>query len=173
MKIPTPHPTEYAPYAQQYIKLLPEDGSLIEFLEESHKEGVAFLRSFPVVQLTEPHAPGEWTIQEVLLHVLDVERIFAYRILRLARHDETMLPGFDQDAYVVDSRANERSIESLLDEYTAVRHATLTLLKSLTEDDLLRRGEASGTAVTVRGLIYHMAGHERHHRLSLEENYKE
>ncbi len=105
------------------------------------------------------------------MHIIDDERIYAYRALRFARNDETELPGFEQDDYVLYSRANERSIENILGEYEVVRSSTIALFDSLPEDSCLRMGIANNNKVTVRALAYHIAGHELHHINIIKEKY--
>ena len=171
--IPKPQPGEYAPYAIMYIDLLPDDGQVLKSLHNQLETTRAFIRSFPAEKLSTPCAPGEWTIKEILVHVSDSERIFAYRALRFARGDTTELSGFEQDDYVPESRANERDIESILEEYTAVRLATCTLFESFGEDMYTRTGTASENRVSIRALAYIIAGHELHHMNSIRENYGE
>ena len=109
------------------------------------------------------YAPGKWTIKEILVHIIDDERIYSYRALRFARNDRTELPGFEQDDYTAESNANERSLDSIFEEYEAVRKATIALFNGLDNEALLRRGKADGNEDTVRALAYHIAGHELHH----------
>ena len=172
MNIPKPQPGEYAPYAVVYIDLLPDDGQVLKYLRENLDATKAFIRAFPAEKLATPCAPGEWTIKEILIHVSDAERVFAYRALRFARGDTTELSGFDQDDYVPQSKANARDIEAILDEYTAVRMATCTLFESFDEDMFIRAGIASENRVSIRGLAYIIAGHELHHVQSIQENYQ-
>ncbi|MCB9134763.1 MAG: DinB family protein [Anaerolineales bacterium] len=169
--ISKPQPGEYAPYAIMYIDLLPDDGQVLTHLRENLDVTKAFIRSFPAEKLATPCAPREWTIKEILVHVSDSERIFAYRALRIARGDSTPLSGFEQDDYVPKARANERDIDNILEEYTAVRMATCTLLESFEEEIFMRAGTASENRVSVRGLAYIIAGHELHHVQSIRENY--
>ncbi|NUM44402.1 MAG: DinB family protein [Anaerolineales bacterium] len=171
--IPKPERGEYAPYAIMYIDLLPDDGQVLQHLRKNLDATLTLIRSFPVEKLATPCAPGEWTIQEILIHIADTERIFAYRALRIARGDTTPLTGFEQDDYVPASRANEREIESILAEYTAVRLATCTLFESFGEEVFNRAGIASENRVSVRALAYITAGHELHHVQSIRENYGE
>src|SRR6266542_5192147 len=96
--IPKPQPGEYAPYAIMYLALLPDDGQVLEHLSDNLEATQAFIRTFSGEQLSTPHKPGEWTIKEILVHVSDTERIFAYRALRVARHDSTPLSSFEQNA---------------------------------------------------------------------------
>jgi len=169
--IPKPEAGEYDPYAKEYFDLIPDDGMVIQHMRDSLKTVEEMVSGLSEEQMITPCAPGEWTIKEILLHVIDDERIYAYRTLRAARDDKTELPGFEQDDYIVPSCANERSVESILEEYRAVRESTITLLKYLPEDALMRSTVANNHAVTVRALAYHMAGHEMHHIVSIRENY--
>lgn len=117
------------------------------------------------------YAPGKWTVKDVIGHLSDAERIFAYRALRIARADETPLAGFEQDDYVRTGGFGERTLADLAEEFSAVRAASLALFRSLTDAAWLRRGTASNNGITVRALAYIAAGHELHHRRVLEERY--
>ncbi len=169
--IPKPQEGEYAPYTLMYIDLLPNDGRVLAHLASNLEYTKNFIRSFPQEKLTFRHAPGEWTIKEILVHIIDDERIYCYRALRVARNDATELPGFEQDEYVPYSGANDRTIESILDEFTAVRQATITFFESLTDAALLRSGISSNKIMSVRAAAYHIAGHEQHHLQSIRQNY--
>ena len=169
--IPKPLPGEYDPYAIMYIKLLPDDGLILRHLRTNAETTIQLLRSLTAEQWMHRYAAGKWTVKEILLHIIDDERIYAYRALRFARNDATKLPGFDQDPYAAASKANERSPESLMDEYTAVRNSTLSLFENLPDDAWMRSGTANNHSVTVRALIYHLAGHELHHLNILKEKY--
>lgn len=166
-----PEPGEYAPYAIMYIGLLPDDGLVLRHMENNLAVVKALVDSLPEERLTTPFAPGEWTIKEILVHIIDDERIYAYRALRFARNDQTELPGFEQDDYTAHSGANQRSLSSILEEYVAVRHATTTLFANLDDNALLRAGVANGHVMSVRAAAYHIAGHELHHLNSIRENY--
>ena len=169
--IPKPEPGEYAPYASMYVSLLPDDGQVLKYLCDNLEATQAFIRTFPEEKLSTPHKHGEWTIKEILVHVSDTERIFAYRALRFARHDATPLSSFDQDAYVPTSSANTRTIDGILGEYAAVRMATMALFESFGDDVYARAGIASENRVSVRALAYMIAGHEQHHVDSIRQNY--
>jgi uncharacterized damage-inducible protein DinB len=132
---------------------------------------IDLIRAFPAAKLSEPWQAGEWTIKEIVVHIIDTERVFAYRALRFARNDQTALPGFEQTDYVPYTGANERQIEDILAEYRAVRAATISLFDSLSDAALTRGGSASGYPVTVRSLAYQIVGHELHHIESIKENY--
>ena len=166
-----PNPDEYAPYTIMYIDLVPNDGNIIHHLLENIETTIQFIRSIPEHKLNVPHADGEWTIKEILVHIIDDERIYCYRALRYARNDSTELPGFEQDEYVPYSKANERDLEGILDELRAVRLATVAFYKTVDDDALLRRGIGSGNIMSVRAAAYHIAGHELHHVQSIKENY--
>jgi uncharacterized damage-inducible protein DinB len=170
-KIQKPEPGEYAPYAIMYIGLLPDDGLVLKHLQDNLKTVVDLMWSLPVEKLIYRWAEGEWTIKEILGHIIDDERIYCYRALRFARNDATELPGFEQDDYVTYSGANERNLEAILAEYTAVRQATVTFFNSLEEKALTRAGVANGHVMSVRAAAYHIAGHELHHLHSIRENY--
>jgi len=170
-KIQKPNPGEYAPYAIAYIDLVPQDGLVYQHLQVNLTSNLEFIRSFPPEKRTLPWQAGEWTVQEILVHILDTERVFSYRALRFARNDATELAGFDQDTYVPYSGANQRPIQAILAEYTAVRQATLAFIDSLDEAALARSGRVAGNNVSVRALAWMIAGHEIHHINSIRENY--
>lgn len=169
--IPKPETGEYAPYAIMYIGLLPDDGQVVKHLQDNLTTMIEFIRSFPAEKLTYRWAEGEWTIKEILGHIIDDERIYCYRALRFARNDPTELPGFEQDDYVCYSGANERELEEILSEYTSVRQATITFFNSLEDKALTRAGVANGHLMSVRAATYHIAGHELHHLDSIRQNY--
>ncbi len=169
--IPKPQLGEFAPYTRMYIDLIPNDGLVLKHMRDNLLNTINFIRAFPQEQLSNPHAEGEWTIKEILVHITDDERIFAYRALRFARNDNTELPGFEQDDYVPESYANKRDIEDILAELTIVRHATPSLYNSFQDNQMTRKGVGSSNPLSVRAAIYHMAGHEVHHINSIRENY--
>ena len=169
--IEKPEATEYAPYIGGYFATMPDDGRVLSLMQQYLVDTLALVRAIPAENLGTPFAEGEWTVKEILVHVLDDERIFAYRALRFGRNDPTDLPGFDQDAYVPASDANSRDIESILAELSATRQATIALFNNFDDDALLRQGNASGTPLSVRAAIYHIAGHHLHHHESIRENY--
>lgn len=172
MKLITrPEPGEYAAYGIIYVNEVPDGGQVLQMMQDNLKVIEDLARSFPPEQLTTPHAPSEWTIQEILSHIIDTERVFAYRALRFARDDKTNLPGFDQDAFVPQSGANERTLDDILEEYRAVRQASITLFSNLSDEALARVGSASGNPTTARAMAYFIAGHEQHHIKSIRENY--
>jgi hypothetical protein len=117
------------------------------------------------------YAVGKWTVREVIGHLIDDERIFAYRLLCVARGDSSPLPGFDENAYVAATRFESRSIASLLNEYRLVRGSTIALLAALDGEEWSRRGNVNGYEASVRGLAFHIAGHEMHHLRTLRDKY--
>jgi uncharacterized damage-inducible protein DinB len=169
--IPKPMPGEYPEYADMYMKWLPEDGRILQHLKAQVEKTKEFVYHISNKQWEYIYSPGKWSIKEVLLHIIDDERIYSYRALRIGRGDQTPLPGFEQNDYVPFSRADDRSVGSILKEYTAVRKATLSLFRNFSDEDLMRRGTANNHSVTVRALLYHMAGHELHHLHVIEEKY--
>ena len=169
--IPKPSVGEYAPYTIMYIGLLPDDGLILKHLQDNLERTIVFIRSLPAAKLIERHAAGEWTIKEILVHIIDDERIYCYRALRFARNDSTELPGFEQDEYVPYSGANDRDIGEIIEEFISVRQATITFFNSLDEEALTRKGVGSGNIMSVRAAAYHIAGHELHHINSIKENY--
>ena len=169
--MPRPKPDEHNPYYSRYVALVPDDDiSIVRHLGDQHHETVDILRK---AKAKGDHAyePGKWTVKEVVGHVSDSERVFAYRALRIARGDTTPLPGFDQDVFIAGSNFKERTMDDLLEELWSVRAATLSLAKHLPESVMSRRGTASDSPVTVRALLYIIAGHERHHLGVLRERY--
>ena len=169
--IEKPTEGEYAPYAIQYIALLPDDGLVLDHLQKNFHATRSFLLSLPEDKLLYRYAEAKWTIKEIVLHIADDERIYAYRALRFARNDTTQLPGFDQDEYTRYSGANQRTLNDLLGELETVRAATLSLYNGLGGDTLKRIGVASGNVMSVRAIAYHIAGHEVRHMNIIRERY--
>jgi uncharacterized damage-inducible protein DinB len=170
-KIEKPVEGEYAPYTMMYIGLLPDDGLVLKYLEENLKATKDFILSLPEEKLLYRYAEGKWTIREILVHLIDDERIYSYRALRFARNDKTELPGFEQDDYAIHSGANERELEDILKEFTTVRRATISLFEGFDRKALLRAGIASGNIMSVRAAAYHIAGHEMRHINIIKERY--
>lgn len=166
-----PQPGEHDPYYARYIDLVPDDDlGIAGHLADQHHETIDALRKAKA-KGDFAYAPGKWTVKEVVGHVCDAERIFAYRALRIGRGDTTDLPGFDENTYVANSNFRSRTMDDLLEELWAVRAATLSLAKHLPESALGLRGSANGSPVTARALLYIIAGHERHHLAVLRERY--
>lgn len=171
--IEPPQPGEYPPYAIMYIRLLPTDGRILDHLWDNFLLVKKLIYSLPEEKLYHRYAPGKWSIKETLVHIVDDERIFAYRALRFARGEQNNLIGFDQDAYAEYSEADGRDLDNIFEEYEAVRKSTIALFNGLPEDSLMRMGHGTGTFndATVRALAYHIAGHELHHFNLIREKY--
>ena len=165
-----PAPGDYAPYAEQYVVLVSGD-DIVGALSAQLKQTVALFSGRSERDGNFRYAPGKWTVKEVLGHVADTERIFAYRALRIARGDQTPLADFEQDDYVRGARFSERKLADVVEEYSDVRRANLDLFRSLDEEAWRRRGAANNSPVTVLALAYLIAGHELHHRKILGERY--
>ena len=168
--ITRPEPTEYASYFGTYISKVP-DGDVLEILERQQDEMRLLLSELAADKGNYRYAPGKWSIKEVIGHVVDAERIFCYRALRFARGDKTPLPSFEQNDYVLNANFAQRTVNDLVQEYDAVRTATILLFRNLSPDAFMRIGTASGNVFTVRALVYTVAGHERHHLGLLKERY--
>ncbi len=165
-----PKPGDYNPYYDTYISLI-EDDNIIRVLENQIKTSETYLRTFSEEKGNYSYADGKWTVKEVLGHVIDTERIMAYRALAFARNEKQAIPGFEQDDYVAESNFNKRSLDDLINEFKTVRESNIILFKSFDEEILNRRGTSSESKITVRALIYIIAGHEKHHMKILNEKY--
>lgn len=168
--LPRPGTDEYAPYYAGYISEVPE-GDLLETLTHQLDEILVLCGSIGEAQGDHAYAPGKWTIKEVLGHLNDAERVFAYRALRIARGDTTPLPGFDENVYTPESGARARTLADLAEEFAAIRRATLSLLATFTAETAARRGTASGNPASARAVAWTIAGHAGHHVRILRERY--
>ena len=168
--IARPEPGEYAPYYDRYISLI-AGTDILGTLDAQRRQMLLLLSGRDESDGDFRYAPDKWNAKEVLGHVCDTERIFAYRALRIARGDETPIEGFEQDDYVKNGPFANAPMAEIVEDYIAVRRATLTLLRNLEEAAWTRRGTANKNAVSVRALAYTIAGHEVHHRRILEEKY--
>lgn len=164
-----PAPGEYAPYYERYVSLVA--GDVLETLERQGAETVALLGGLTEERGGSRYAPGKWSVKELVGHMIDTERVFAYRLLRVARGDRTPMEGFDQDPYVANSNADARTLQSLASEYGHVRAATLALARGLDSAAWSRSGVANENEVTARALAHIIAGHEAHHVGILRERY--
>ncbi len=165
-----PEAGEYAPYYEKYVAQVP-GGDIIETLERQSADTLSLLRSLNEEQGASRYESGKWSVKEVVGHIIDCERVFAYRALRFARDDRTPLSGFDQDDFARAAGFDSRALPSLAGEYESVRAATLTLQPSLDAEAWRRRGTANDNEVTVRALAHIIAGHELHHVKILRERY--
>jgi hypothetical protein len=169
MKMSPPLPDEYLPYYGSYINRV--TGAPFAFMAATHAALHAAVDGLSDVHASARPAPDEWNIKEVIGHVCDGERLFAYRALRFARNDATPLASMEPNPWVANGNFGTRSLANLMAEFDAVRAATLPLFQSFSDEVLLRRGEASGAVVSVRALLYIIAGHEDHHLASIREVY--
>lgn len=169
-KTDRPKADEHLPYYGKYIALVP-DGPIVETLRRQIEETSALLRGVPRDREEHRYAEGKWSVKEVVGHLADGERVFAYRALRFARADQTPLAGFDENTYVPAGRFGDRTLASLVDEFRAIRETTVRLFDGLDEQAFLSSGPANNAPVTVRALAWIIAGHERHHVGILKERY--
>lgn len=167
---PRPDAAEYPTFYAGYVNGMAE-GNLLAMLESQIEEIAGTLGALPDSRGDFAYAPGKWTLKEVVGHIADAERIFSYRALRIARGDETPLPGFDEKAYVPNSGAGARSLASLVGELRAIRASTQALLRDLPADSVNRKGTASGGSVTVRAIAWIIAGHAAHHFRIIRDRY--
>ena len=165
-----PKAASSAPYYERYISLVPGNDVLAAF-DDQRRQMLLLLSGRTEVDGDLRYADDKWSLKEVLGHVNDTERIMSYRALRIARGDATPIEGFEQDDYVRNGPFARRPLSDLIEDYIAVRRATVSLFRNLDEPAWTRRGTAAGNEVTVRALAYIVAGHELHHRRIIEEKY--
>jgi len=170
MKASDLKPNEYAEYYSQYIKHS-GNANLLDVLKESAQALNSLFETISDEKMNYKYAEDKWTIKDMLLHIIDAERVFAYRALRFARADKTNLPGFEHDDYVFVANANGRSKASLLNEYNAQRESTIQLFSNFKDEMLMQIGVASGNPMSVRALGFVTAGHETHHCNIIKERY--
>lgn len=166
-----PKKGEYAPFHESYLKKLPPRSSALSLLRKTLKDTQQLLGHLPEEMGDRTYAPGRWTIKQVILHLTDFERVFAFRLLSFIRADRVALPGFNQDFWMEECDVSGRTIKDLLKEFKLVRENTLYLLRQCTEKQSGFPGTASGWRVTPRALFYIIAGHHIHHLNQLREQY--
>jgi hypothetical protein len=170
-----PQPGEYAPYYDRYISLVynndTHSNDILAALDDQRRETLLLLTGRTEADGDLRYAPDKWSLKEVLGHINDTERIMSYRALRIARGDQTPIEGFEQDDYVRNAPFGRRLLADLIEDYIAVRRATISLFRNLDEPVWSRRGTAANKEVTVRALAYIIAGHELHHKRIIEEKY--
>ena len=165
-----PASDEFAPYYQGYIDEA-RGPDLIDELERQAVEWATMLKQTPEAQGGYRYASGKWSLREVVLHVIDAERVFGYRLLWFARGSGTELPGFDENAWVPAGGAEQRTVADLAAEFAATRRATIAMIKTLPDDAMQRRGTANGKEISARALAWIIAGHTAHHEKVLKERY--
>jgi len=166
-----PSQNEYPLYAEMYMKFVKNDGSLIEQLKSSLERTKTLIHNLSNDELDYRCEENKWSIKEVLVHIIDDERIYGYRALCFARNDKTNLPGFEQEDYNRYSDTSERTIENIMEEYEALRLSTISLFKGLSDASLKRIGIANGNQASARALGYHILGHDLHHIKIIENVY--
>lgn len=163
---------EYALFYEPYIEVLDTNQkSILENLNDTHIEAVALLKDLPEAKQNYRYADGKWTIKELIQHFIDAERVLSYRALRFARRDPTDLPGYEEDDYVKNSNGDTRDYNELLEEFSAVRKATMLLFNSFTDEALQRIGSANGSIFSVRAIGYIISGHLQHHLNVIRDRY--
>lgn len=166
-----PEADEFDSYYQEYLDLLHTD-NIIRALTTQGQKMYALIQHISPDKATYRYADGKWSVKEVIGHLIDTERVMAYRAMCISRGDQTSLPGFDQDTYVDHGHFSERSLQNLSAEYDAQRNANISLFNGLTEEQILQTGKANGVTVSVRALAHIIAGHELHHINILKERYE-
>jgi hypothetical protein len=169
------HPSddEFAPYAKSDIDYVRGEDA-VEALASQGREVIALLKSVDEESIRgRSYAPGKWTVKEIVGHLIDDERIFAYRALSVARGDTRPLPGFDENEYVAATNFESQPLAQLIDTYRVTRAATIALFEPLTADEWMRRGNVNEYQASVRGLAFQIAGHELHHLRTLREKYQQ
>ena len=171
MKTKDLNPAEFNPYYATYINQVPEDQSLIEGFQKGKEAVVQFFKSIPQEKLGYRYSEDKWSIKEILQHIVDTERIFMYRCLRLGRNDATPLAGFDQNVYVEPSMADDKDLDTILNEYTTTRDSFVALVEGLSDENLAFIGTASGGAMSAKATAFIILGHEIHHMRVIKERY--
>lgn len=165
-----PETNEFATYYSNYISKV-GDGPVLDVLERQTSKLRSMLGELDEERGSYAYAEGKWSIKELLSHIIDGERIFAYRVLRVSRGDETPIEGFEQDDYIATSNANNRPFDDLISEFELERRANLLMIRNISDEGSRRMGTASGVGVSARALVYILAGHFEHHADILRERY--
>ncbi len=171
MPIPLPTKEEYAPYYDGYVQFAIKRGDVTASLPLQLDEMKTALGALSDSQARFKPEPAEWSIKEVVTHLIDTERVFAYRLFCISRKDKTPLPGFEQDDYVREANADEIPMADLLEEFAFLRRANILAIKHMSASALAEVGTASGNPVSARALVYMLVGHVEHHMVSLNEKY--
>jgi uncharacterized damage-inducible protein DinB len=167
--IAKPSTEEFASFYAGYISEVPASGPVAAL--EEQRRSIAALAALDDSRGSHRYAEGKWSVKEVLGHVADAERVFGYRLLRIARHDTTPLAGFDENAWAAAAPHHHRSVADVANELLAVRESTLALIRSLDETALGRQTVANNKPVSARALVWILAGHCQHHLGILHERY--
>lgn len=167
--ITRPGKSEYLPLVKKYIDLVPE-GNIISILRKQNEENISILNKLTEENANFRYAPDKWSIKTVVGHIADVERLFSYRILRIARSDVRELPGYNRDVFAEMSSYDKLPLSKVLNDYAAVRNSTACLIDNLPEEAITRVGEFNDHSFSVRAIVYIIAGHETHHIILLNLN---
>lgn len=171
MKLSELSTNEYDPYYQRYLDKLTADSELVTGFEQGLKDMLHFFNNLPEDKLVHRYALDKWSVKEVWQHLIDTERVFIYRCFRIARRDVTALSGFDQTIYVPPSNAHQKSRQQLVEEYQSGRDQSVSILKSLSSEDLAFVGNANESAMSARAAAFTIIGHDRWHRDIIKERY--
>ena len=163
--------TEYGEFYANYLALIPPTITLRTALDDSGAQLTEYLTNVPDDQVDFAYAPGKWSIKQALQHLIDSERVFAYRTLRLGRQDATPLPGFEQNDYVLRANLSQREFERMVEEFRTIRKSTISLVNGLSEEDLCFRGTVSGHSMSCRAMAFIICGHTYHHTNLYRERY--
>jgi uncharacterized damage-inducible protein DinB len=165
-----PQPGDYAPYYETYIELVQGD-DVLAALENNYITTQQFLKSIPEEKGDYRYASGKWSVKQVIMHMSDTERVFAYRALSIARGDSTPLPGYDENSWAENHASEKRTLTGVVEEFLSLRQSTIPLVKSFDEKMFGRKGTANNNPASVAALVYIIAGHELHHLNVLRERY--
>lgn len=163
-----PQIQDYPQWYKGYIDLV--DGDVLQILETQAKNFAAFVQQH-ADKADYAYAPGKWTIKEMFGHIIDTERIMVFRLTSFARAEKSALPGFNEDDYVTNAHFKDRSLASLCEEFVLLRKSNMYLINSLNEEELNRSGNANGNLISVRALVFILAGHVMHHKNVIIERY--
>ncbi|MFA7227563.1 MAG: DinB family protein [Melioribacteraceae bacterium] len=165
-----PGKSEYAAYYHTYVEAVPE-GEIIKIMKKQCDQIKKLLGTVSKKDSLFRYAPGKWCVREVVGHIIDTERVFAYRTLRFARNDKNDLPGFDENEYIHQSNYCDVGLDELIEEFCTLRYSNIIMFKNFSEEFTLRKGTANGNSFTVRAMAYIMCGHVNHHLKVLKEKY--
>lgn len=169
--VPKPKTGEYPAYWETYLAHLPDNNNLLELLTHSNMETIDLITSVDAETLAYRYAPGKWSVKEIIQHLIDCERVFAYRAMRIARNDKSDNPGFDENLFAANCNADSRNIMDMVREFSILRASTIELFKSLGDNAWQHTGMANGFKVTIASLAYAIAAHEMHHLKVIEDRY--
>lgn len=170
MKISKPSPSDLSNYYQSYLHYITED-DLLQALKEQKLVIEKFVASVPAAKESFRYAEGKWMLKEVVGHLCDTERILSYRALRIARNDKTSMSGFDENSYTLNSNYKDRTLKNISEELLAVRQSSILLFENMNEEMLDHKGIANNNSVTVRGTLFFIVAHARHHVKVIQEKY--